>query len=80
MVHYLDIAGVQVGATLRTPFTANIDASGTAVVLLQQDGRRNVLIILGSGPGAVSEMVRQLATGQFRSGLVGDFLGVYRLF
>ena len=80
VAHYLAIAGVQVGDTLRAPFTADIEIRGTAIVLLQQDARRNVLVVLGSTDGVVGEMVRVLGNGQFLAGLVGDFLGVYRLF
>ena len=80
VAHYLDIAGVQIGETLRTPFTADIEVPGTAFVFLQQDAQREVLVVMGSSSIVVREMVRQLASGQFRSGLVSDFLGVYRVF
>ena len=76
---YLDVAGVQVGDTIRTPFTPDIAAEGTAVLILHQGIGRRVLIVLADGPETLGSMVGRLESGTFREGLVGDSLGVYRL-
>lgn len=77
VVHYLDAGGVGVGETLRTPFTSDISPAGTSVLMLQQEGERNVLLILGHSPVDLAILVQALRTGQFRAGLVEDLLGVY---
>ena len=77
VTHYLGIGGVGVAEALRTPFTPDIDPTGTAVLLLQQEGERKVLVILGHSPGELAFLMQALRTGQFRAGLVGDLLGVY---
>ena len=78
VAQYLDIAGIQIGDVLRTPFTPDFDRSDTAVMLLHASPSRHVLVILGDSQFSLQDMLTQLATGQFRSGLVGDFVGVYR--
>ena len=80
VAQYLDIAGIQISDTLRTPFTPDIATSRTAIIMLDTTQERHVLIILGDSQSAVSDMVRRLRTGQFRSGLVGAFLSVFRSF
>ena len=78
VAHYLGVAGIQVDESLRTPFTPAIDPSRTAIVLLHQTPDRRVLTILGDSEPAVADIVDQLAFGDFRDGLVSDFVGVYR--
>ena len=80
VAQYLDVAGVQVDDTLRTPFTPDIDTSGTAIILLHRTQERHVLVILGSSRRSLDDIVRRLGSGQFEFGLVSDFLGVYRTF
>lgn len=80
VAQYLGIAGIQVDETLRTPFTPDIDTDGTALILLHRARDRRVLVILGSSRLSLLDMVRQLDTGGYRSGLVSDFLGIYRSF
>lgn len=77
VVQYLDVAGIEVSGTLRTPFTPDIPTSGTALILLHRNGPRNVLIVLAHSERALADMVQRLVLGDFRSGLVSDFLGVY---
>ena len=74
---YLDLAGIHIGETLRTPFTPDIPAAGTALILLHKSPERRVLVVLGSSLGSLFDMVGRLGSGQFRQGLVSDILGVY---
>ena len=79
VAQYLDAAGVQIDGTIRTPFTPDIAAGGTAVVLLHEGRNRRVLVVLGDSPFALLLIVDQLESGRFRDGLVNDFLGVYQV-
>ena len=80
VTQYLDVAGVLVDDTLRTPFTPDIPTAGTAIILLHSTEQRQVLVILAASRGSLQDMVNRLLSGRFRSGLVSDFLGVYRTF
>jgi hypothetical protein len=75
---YLEAAGVQVGNTLRLPATQEIDPNGTAVILLNRSQDRHVLVVLAHSDDALAGAVSQLGSGDFRSGLVDDFVGVYQ--
>ena len=76
---YLDAAGVQVDdESLRTPFTAEIDTQGTALLLVHEGHARRVLVLLGDTPRALESLLDRLRLGLFREGLVSDSLGVYR--
>ena len=77
VAQYLQLAGVEVGDELRTPFTPAIARDESAVAVLYQDEQRGVLIVLGDTPDDVDRVLRQLENGSFRQGLVGDFVGVY---
>ena len=77
VVQYLDVAGIQVGDTVRTPFTSELAKEGTAVVLLNRTKDRYVLVVLADSPRALADMVRRLRSGAFREGLVDDFVGVF---
>ena len=79
VTQYLDVAGVEVDDTLRTPFTPDIAFEGTAVLLLHQGVDRRVLVVLAGDPEDLRSMVGRLESGTFRDGLVGDLLGVYQL-
>ena len=76
VAQYLDVAGVQVNDTLRTP---DIPIRGTAVVLLHQDRERQVLVVLADNERVLQTMVSFLKSGAYREGLVSDFLGVYQV-
>ena len=78
VAQYLAIAGIRVDSSLRTPFTPDIDREGTVFILLHSSPERNILAILGDSQAAVTDMMRRLNNGTFRSGLVSDFVGVYR--
>ncbi|MCH8186659.1 MAG: hypothetical protein IH862_11215, partial [Chloroflexi bacterium] len=77
VVQYLDVAGIQVDGTLRTPFTPDITTDGTTIILLHRTQGRHVLVILGHSKGVLLDTISRLSSGTFRSGLVDDLLGVY---
>ena len=86
VAQYLEVAGIQVsvagpgGGTVRTPFTPDISLVGTGIIMLDTTKDRHVLVVLGDSKGTLLDMVRRLESGRFRSGLVSEFLGVYRSF
>ncbi len=78
VAQYLEVAGIQIGDTVRTPFTPAIPAEGTGLILLHQGrGDRQVLVVLADTEFALFQLVGQLSSGRFRDGLVGDLIGVY---
>ena len=76
---YLSVGGINVGDTIRTPFTPDIPAGGTAIVLLHEEQDRWVLVVLGDEKAILDEMVRRLGSGEFSEGLVSDNLGIYQV-
>ena len=78
VAQYLQLAGVQLDGSLRTPFTADIDPASTGTVLLHAGPDRRVLVVLADSPSALAQLVSLLQSGDFRDGLVDDFVGVYR--
>ena len=75
---YLQLAGVQVDETIRTPFAPDITPEGTAIAILHQSAGRQVLVILADTPESLASVLDQLGSGDFRHGLLGDFVGVYK--
>ncbi len=75
---YLQLAGVQLDGGLRTPFTADMDTAGTGVVLLHAGPERRALVVLADSRESLDKLVSRLRSGEFRDGLVDDFVGVYR--
>jgi hypothetical protein len=78
VAQYLDVARVRVADTLRTPFTPDIPLVDTGIILLHRGQERHILVILGDSPGTLAGLVKRLGSGNFRDGLVADFVGVYR--
>lgn len=75
---YLQLAGVQIDDTIRTPFAPDIAPEETAVAILHQSSGRQVLVILADTPDSLAGVLDQLGSGDFRDGLLGDFVGVYK--
>ena len=75
---YLAGSGIQLGEDLSTPFTSNIELEGTSLILLNRSQDRDALVILADSTGSLKDAVKQLTSGKFRSGLVDDFVGVYK--
>ena len=78
VTQYLQLAGVQIEDTIRTPFAPDIAHEDTAVVILHQSSGRQVLVILADTPESLASVLDQLSSGDFRDGLLGDFVGVYK--
>ena len=78
VAQYLEVAGIRVGDSLRTPFTLDLDKEDTGFMLYHQGVDRNVLVILGDSENSIANMVEQLESSEFQAGLVSDFVGVYR--
>ena len=77
VVQYLDVAGIQVDGAVRTPFTSDIAADQSAIVLLHRVRDRHVLVVLGHSRSALTDIIGRLSSGSFRDGLLGDLVGVY---
>ncbi len=75
---YLADSGIQLGESLSTPFTSGIELDGTALILLDRNQDRDALVILADSVDSLQDAVKQLTSGDFRSGLVDDFVGVYK--
>jgi hypothetical protein len=78
VAQYLGLAGIQIDGALRTPFTRAIERGGTGLVLLSAGQDRHVLVVLADSEDSLGSIVSQLRSGDFRDGLVADFVGVYR--
>ena len=78
VAQYLEIAGIRIDDSVRTPFTPAIGRKGTAFIFLYPGEDRHVLVILGGSEAAVGDMVGRLDSGDFRDGLVSKFLAVYQ--
>jgi hypothetical protein len=75
---YLQASGVQVGDSLRIPATSEIPLAGTSLIVLNRSQDRYVLVVLAHSEAALTSAVERLRSGNFRSGLVDDFVGVYK--
>jgi len=78
VAQYLEVAGIRVDESLRTPFTPDLDKKDTGLMLFHQGVDRNVLVILGDSEDSIATIVEQLESSEFQAGLVSDFVGVYR--
>ena len=77
---YLQTAGVRVDDALGTPFTQDLELTNTGTTVLDhgQDGRY-VLTILADTPETLEATVTQLISGEYRGGLLSDFVGVHKI-
>ena len=73
---YLGLAGIQVGETLRTPFTPDLDPQGAALISLQAQDGRHILILLADTADTLADATAGLESGKFRDVIVSDLLGV----
>jgi hypothetical protein len=67
-----------VGETVNVPSLSDIPSEDTSLILLNQSQDRYVLIVLAQSEEDLSDAMEQLVSGDFRSGLVDDFVGVYK--
>lgn len=75
---YLEANRVTVGDTLSIPSASDIPVEDTAIIALSQSQDRHVLIVLADSPEALNQAIDRLTSGEFRSGLVNDLVGVYK--
>lgn len=73
---YLNLAGIQVGETLRTPFAPDLEPEGAVIISLQAQGDRHILLVLADTVDALAEATFRLETGQFRNVIVSDLFGI----
>ena len=73
---YLSFAGIQVGETIRTPFTPDLDPQGGAIISLQVQDGRHILIVLADSLDNLTDVAGQLDSGRFRDGIVSDSFGI----
>ena len=73
---YLQAAGVRVDDMVGIPSGLELDSAGTAVTVLDREGGRHVLILLGDTPATLNRAVTSLLSGGFRSNLVSEVTGV----
>ncbi len=74
--HYLQAAGVRVDDSLGTPFGPEFALEETSVLVLAQDGDRDMLVVLADSERTLSDAVTSLVRGTFRDNLVSDYVGV----
>ena len=75
---YLAKSGIQLGEELSTPFTPSIELEDTSLILVDRNQDRDALVILADSTDSLKDALKQLTSGDFRSGLVNDFVGVYQ--
>jgi len=73
---YLGLAGIQVGETIRTPFTPDLQPQGSALISLQSQDDRHILIVLADSLVTLEDVSARLESGGFRDVIVSDLLGV----
>ena len=74
---YLQSAGVRIDEMLGTPFAPELDLSGTAVTVLDENQDRQVVLVMADEPETLADAVARLVGGEFRSDLLSDNIGVW---
>jgi hypothetical protein len=75
---YLEAAGIQIGESIGVPSSPDLPPVGTSIILLNRSQDRHVLVILAQSAGNLQDTVKLLFSGDFRTGLVDDLVGVYQ--
>ena len=73
---YLGLAGIQVGETIRTPFSPDLKPQGSALISLQAQDSRHILIVLADSLATLEDVACRLESGEFRDVIVSESLGV----
>lgn len=73
---YLGLAGIQVGETIRTPFSPDLEPQGSALISLQAQDSRHILIVLADSLATLEDVAGRLESGEFRDVIVSESLGV----
>ena len=73
---YLREQRVTVSGTVRTPFTADLNRTGTQLVALTSSAGRYVVLVMAENEVSLRDAVEQMRTGNFRRHLVSDTLSI----
>ena len=73
---HLTQVGIRVGETLRTPFSPDLDPQGSAIISLQSQDDRHILIVLAETVDTLRDAIARLESGEFRDVIVSEMLGV----
>jgi hypothetical protein len=76
---YLKANRIMVDDTLSIPSASEIPVMDTSIIALSQSQDRHVLVVLADSPETLKNAIRRLTSGEFRAGLVNDFVGVYKI-
>ncbi len=77
---YLREEGIEVGQRISTPFTPDLDRNRTGLLYLYRGKERNVLILLAENESEMAALFQIVRNGRFRTGLVNQNVGLYKLF
>lgn len=78
VLQHLESNGIQVDDTLSIASASEIPLEGTSIIALTRSQDRHVLVVLADTTETLKDAIDRLGSGDFRSGLVDDFVGVYR--
>ena len=73
---YLQAAGVRIDDSLGTPFGPELGLEGSSVLVLSQDGDRDMLVVLADTEETLESAVKSLINSTYRTSLVSDYVGV----
>ena len=73
---YLQAAGVRIDDSLGTPFGPELGLEGSSVLVLSQDGDRDMLVVLADTEETLESAVTSLVNSTYRTSLVSDYVGV----
>ncbi len=73
---YLNLAGIQVGEALRTPFSPDLESEGAALISLQVQDGRHILVVLADTLETLANATALLESGEFRDVIVSKLLGI----
>ena len=77
-LQYLEASGVRVGDELSISSASGIPLEDTSIIVLNRSQDRYALVVLADSSESLTDAIERLASGEFRSGLVDDFVGVYK--
>ncbi len=73
---YLREQRITVSGTVRTPFTADLNSTGTQLIALTSSAGRYVVLVMAENEVSLRDAVEQMRSGNFRRHLVSDTLSI----
>ena len=73
---YLQSAGIRVDDTIAGPFGEDLDPAGAAIVVLDSNRDRHVVILLADTAETLDKAAGSLLDGKYRQDLVNDFASI----